>query len=256
MSDENNAGASVAEGGDAGSVAGEGGDAGAVQTPSWMNSAPDAFKRNENFAKFSEASEFYAKADELLKAEGSMLTIPGEDATPEEKDAFAQKMGRPETAEGYEFGKPADWPEGVDYNSDLEAGFREMAFNANLPADQAKGILDWYNKISLEEHNATVAATEKAINELKDKWKGDDFKVNTELAHRAFKQYGGDKEEEFFKSSMVDGVPLGSHPIFLEVFAGIAKTIGDDKTGMGREGNMGEKSEEEKARARFPATKF
>jgi hypothetical protein len=261
MTEENNAGTGGADGGDAGSGAGEGGGAGAVQTPAWMNSAPDAFKQNEHFAKFAEPADFYAKADELMKAEGSNLKIPGEDATPEEKDAFAQKMGRPETAEGYEFAKPAEWPEGVPYNSELEAGFREMAFNAGIPAAQAKGMLDWYNKVSVDEHNAVIEATNKSVDALKDKWTGDDFKVNSEIAMRAMMKFAGEsvgaeEAKTFFETATIDGIAVGSHPIMAQIFKAVGVMTGDDTTSGGRGGAGGERSEEQKAKDRFKNTKW
>ena len=257
MSDDDNAGSGGADGGDAGSGAGDGGGTGA-EFPAWMSSLPDAMKQNEGFKQFGEATEAYTKLDELLKADGEGFKIPGEDATDEEKGAFAQKMGRPETADGYELGKPEGWPAGVAYDENLEAAYRETAFGMGLSGDKAKGLYDWYNKMSLESHAAQAetekVATEKAVNELEDVWKGDDFKVNTELAHRAFKQYAGEEATAFLEETVVNGTALGNHPTFLKLFAEIGKTIGDDTTNPGRGGSGGELSEEDKAKARFPAT--
>ena len=237
---------------------GDNGGGGAGDTPAWMNSMPDAYKANEGFAKFPEAADAYAKFDDLLKAEGDALVIPGEDATDDEKNAFFSKMGRPETADGYEVGKPSDWPEGVPYDEGLEAAYKQKAFELGLSGDKAAAMYGWYNELSLkalsDNDAAEKAAMEKATNELKDQWKGDDFKVNTELAHRAYKQYAGEDGMEFIEKTMIGDIPLGDHPMFLKIFADIAKTISDDQGSGDRGGIEGNLSDEDKAKKRFPKT--
>ena len=238
----------------------EGGGEGAVDIPTWMASMPDAFKENEGFAQFGEAADFYAKSDELLKADGSALHIPGEDATDEEKGAFAQKMGRPEVAEGYDLAKPDNWPEGVAYDENLEAAFRSFAFESGMSGDMATNAYNWYNKLSIDAHTANAeadkVATEKAIDTLKDEWKGDDFKVNSEKAGRAYAQYADDAGMKFLDETVVDGVALGNHPAFLKLFKQISDTTSDDNMNTGRDNGFNESSDETKAKKRFPNTDF
>ncbi len=262
--EDTNTGAAGTEGVDAGGTGGEGG--GSVEFPGWMDSLPDAMKQNESFAQFGEASDAYSKLDEMLKAEGNALTIPGKDASDEDKNAFAMKMGRPETAEGYEIGKPNDWPEGVPYDDALDGQFKEAAFKADLSGDKANALHGWYNNLVLGQHNAEVqvekAAMEKAENELKAAWPGDKYKVNTEMAHRAFKQFGGESEAEqnemmdFVDKTIVDGLILGEHPKFLKLFHRIAGSISDDGANSGMNRGSGELSQEDKDKKRFPNTNF
>lgn len=265
MSEETDTGTTGTEGEDAGGTGGEGGG-GSAETPAWMSSMPDAYKQNESFAKFGEASDAYAKFDELLKAEGDALAIPGEDASDEDKNAFAMKMGRPETAEGYEIGKPQDWPEDVQYDEALDGQFKEAAFQMGLSGEKANALHGWYNGLVLSAHNAEVqnekAAMEKATNELKTTWPGDSYKVNTEMAHRAFVQFSGESEAEqkeahdFINNTIVDGVILGEHPKFLKNYHRVAAAISDDSANSGMNNPSGELTEEQKAAKRFPATTF
>jgi hypothetical protein len=248
--------------------AGDGNDGGGNvgETPAWMNSMPDAYKQNEGFAKFGEAADAYAKFDELLTAEGSNLKIPGEEATDEERNAFYSKMGRPESADKYEVGKPDDWPENVPYDTELEGAFKEQVFAQNISGEAAKNLYDWYNGIMLDAHQSIAKADAEALteatNELKKDWTGDKYKVNTELAHRAFKELAGDGEEaiakamDFIDDTKINGLALGEHPMFLRVFNNIASKIFDDSALSDR--SQGDKvlSEEDKAKARFPKTKF
>jgi hypothetical protein len=238
----------------------EGGGEGTGTTPTWMASMPDAFKTNEGFAQFGEAADAYAKFDELLKADGNALHIPGEDATPEDKEAFALKMGRPEKADGYEIGKPEGWPENIPYDEGLDTNFKEVAFEMGLSADKAANLHKWYNETQLKTHNEIIAAekaaVEKADNDLKDLWKGDEFKVNTEIAHRAFKQFGGEEAAEFLDNTVVNGVALADNPVFRKLFYEVGKAIGDDGANVGQTGLGGELTDEQKAEQRFPNTKF
>jgi len=234
-----------------------------VDQPQWMASLPDAHKQNPNFAQFKEAPLVWDRFDSLLKAEGSMVTIPGEQATDEERAAFYSKLGRPETADKYTFTKPADLPEGVPYSPEVEAAFKAQVHKLGLTDAQAKAQWDWYFGMSKEgfakQQQAEQQANEAAINSLKDEWKGDEFKVNSELAARAFKKFGGEKPEvaKFIEETKVNGLALGNHPIFLRVFAAIGKAIADDSMSAGgRSGGGGELSDEDKAKARFPNTKF
>ena len=256
MSEETNAGLEGAEGGDAGGAGNEGGGV-SPETPSWMNSMPDAYKQNEGFAKFGEAADAYAKFDELLKADGDALKIPGEDATDEERNAFFSKMGRPDAPEGYEIAKPEGWPEGVPYDDNLDSAFMQEAFKLGVPADTAKNLHGWWNNMVMETHKAEQAATEKAVNDLKDKWPGDQFKEKMTLAERAFNKFGNEDTDAFLENTKIDGKPLGSHPMFVSLFAEIASKIGDDDLNTGDGGGRSViLSEEDKAKGRFPNTEF
>ena len=244
-----------------GGASGNAGGSGTVVRPAWLDSAPDAYKNNETFYQFTEPAKFYEKADALIKAEKDMVVVPGEKATDAERVAFYTKLGRPETADKYSITKPADLPEGIEYSADVEAAFKKVAHEKGLSDTTAKEIYGWYWDLVKTGHVQSKftekAATEKAVNTLKDEWKGDAFKVNSELAKRAFAKFGGDTPEviKFRDDTMIDGVRLGDHPTFLKIFAAIGKTISDDSLSAGgRGGAGGEQSDEEKAKARFPAT--
>lgn len=237
------------------------GGSGAVEYPGWMASLPDAHKQNETFAQFKEPAQVWDKFDTLLKAEGKAIVIPDANSTDADRAAFYQRLGRPETADKYSVAKPADLPEGVPYDPAIESVFKQFAFEKGLPDAQAKEIYNWYWGLAKEgqakAQQAEQQANEAAINTLKDEWKGDTFKVNTELAARAFKKFGGDTPEvqKFIEETKVGGLPLGNHPTFLRVFAAIGKAISNDSLALGDRGGSGnELSDEDKAKSRFPKT--
>jgi len=244
-----------------GGTSGDAGGSGTVQQPTWMQSLPDDLKANEVLAQFPTIGDASKALVSYKTSEGKTIAIPGEDATPEQRAAFYTKMGRPETADKYTITKPEGLPEAVPYNPEIEGMFKNMAFEKGIPDSMAKEIYSWYwngVKTGYEKQQQTeAAANETAINALKDQWKGDEFKVNTELAARAFKNFGGDTPEvkKFIEETKVNGLPLGNHPMFLKVFSSIGKAIADDSISAGgRGGSSGELSDEDKAKGRFPNT--
>lgn len=237
------------------------GGSGNDQAPAWLASMPDDLKADKTLAQFPTIGDAGKELVRLKGFEGQAIVIPGEKATDAERAAFYTKLGRPETADKYTIAKPADLPEGVPYNPEIEGVFKQFAFEKGIPDATAKEIFAWYwNGVKTgheKQQQVEVAANEAAINQLKDEWKGDTFKVNTELAARAFKKFGGDKPEvvKFIEETKVNGLPLGNHPMFLRVFAAIGQAIADDSMSAGgRGGGGGELSDEEKAKARFPNT--
>ena len=250
----------------------------------WLAQVPDDLKTNENLTSYATVGDFAkahidtlgkvseldgkvkdydGKVTDLNKRLENALFVPGEQATDAERAAFYGKLGRPETADKYTITKPADLPEGIKYSPDAEAAFKAFAHKSGFSDAQAKSTYDWYYGLVKAGHaqqlKAEKEATDVAVNALKDEWKGDTFKVNTELATRVFKKFGGDKPEalKFIQDTKINGLALGDHPIFLKVFAEIGKAISEDTLNAGgRSGFGGEKSDEEKAKARFPNTTF
>lgn len=236
------------------------GGSGNDSRPQWLDSLPDAHKQNQTFYGFKEPAQAWDKFDSLLKAEGNSVVIPGEKATDEERAAFYQRIGRPETPDKYTINRPADFPEAITYSAESEAAFKQQAHKAGLSDAQAKDLYGWYCGMAKQGYEKfqqdQARATEESVNKLKDEWKGDAFKINTEKAARAFKRFGGENPEvqQFIEGKIVDGVKLGDHPVFLKVFAQIADAISDDTASGRNAGASGEMSDEEKAKARFPNT--
>ena len=237
----------------------EGGANGAENRPQWMASLPDAYKQHEGFAQFKEPSEAWSKFDTLLKAEKSMITIPGKDAKPEEVAAFYTKIGRPETLDGYKITKPADLPEGVPYDPAIEAEFKKFAHAQNLTAAQAESLYGWYYGLVKNGHASEQERLERAQGDALDKLKTDwgaKFDGNKEIAIRAFKTFGNE-ETAALLDKQIDGVKLGDHPAFIKWFHSIGTKIMDDKATFGNDGGAGgdtvEAQERKRAEQMFPS---
>lgn len=113
----------------------------------WWADLPE--DRHELLKQYDSARE---ALDGLLKHEGQKITVPGEDATDEERDAFRKALGVPEAADGYETPELAETPDGLDLDDEVGKAFRAKAHELGLTPEQYQGVIAW----------AVPAATENA----------------------------------------------------------------------------------------------
>jgi len=232
----------------------------------WLSSVPENLRTNEAFKGIEKSSDAWQQFVDMKVNSETALQIPGDDATDEDRSAFMNKLGRPETAEEYTIAKPENLPNDVQYDENVEKVFKGVFHDVGLSDQNANKLWGKYHEMVAQGHEATQKAEKEAydtaVNSLKDEWTGDKFKVNTEVAHRAFSGIFDDEgknaeAKKFIEDTKVNGLPLGNHPMFLKVFQQIGSIIGDDKINQGR-GNGLESgaSDEDKAKKRFPNTKF
>lgn len=244
----------------------QGGSNGGSDDLGWRAALPDDLKNHEYVKGYSKPGDAIRDFVALKQEAGSMLKVPGENATDAERAAFYKAVGRPETAEAYSLKKPDGLPEGLPYSEDSEKVFKAYFHELGLTDKQAVQLWGKYHELSGQgftaQQKAEADASAKALETLQSEWTGDTFKVNTELAHRAFMRTF-DKPEQiaeakaFLETSKVGGVALGDHPMFLRVFAKFGAMISDDQANAGRNSGGGQdNSDEAKAKARFPNTKF
>jgi hypothetical protein len=251
----------------------------------WLSQVSEDLRGHEAFTSYPTISDFakghLEKVSELdgkvKEADGRIadlnarlensITIPGENATDEERKAFYRKVGVPDKIEGYEF--DAD-----NIEQATDKMFRELMLSSDIPKSSAKSVRKAFvdiikqgteaqAKAKADQEALESAAEEKAVNDLKDVWKGDLFKQNTEMASRAWKAvatWAGFSEAEakaFVDETKIGNLPIGNHPFLLRVMHAVATKISDDSMAGGRGGGSGgQKSDEEAAKERFPNTKW
>ncbi len=228
-----------------------------VIKPTWIEQLPQELREDKTFHGFKTLGELAKAHKATLSERENLIKVPGEGASEEEQKAFWAKIGRPDTSDQYELDKP----EIAAYTAEADKAFREVMLKANLSKNSAKIVHQAFIdslRSGVEQQQKAIAdekaALEKSINTLKDEWKGDAFKVNTELAVRAFKKFGGEESTKFLEETKIGDLPLGSHPSFLKLFAAIGKTISDDSMHGDRTGTTNQLSDEDRAKARFPKT--
>jgi hypothetical protein len=116
-------------GGEAGNGGAAGGQQGEAKAPVWHEQLPPELKGNPGLAEYPKVGDL-AKA--LLDLKGKAgVNLPGDKATPEERAAFWEKLGRPKEPDGYSFAKDKE-----------NAEIARMAHTANLTESQAAALFE------------------------------------------------------------------------------------------------------------------
>lgn len=155
---------------------------------------------------------------EMADLKSKALTPPPPDAKPEDWQAFYAKLGRPETADGYEFKLPEGLPPDMPYDSESAKASKAWFHEAGLAPRQAQALHDAYVKHAAEQHAAALAALkgrgETAHGELTKAWgapDSDGYKTNVQHLNRFIDNNGGETLLSEMKSAGVlsqDGVVL------------------------------------------------
>ena len=223
----------------AGGAAG-GGDQGGDQGAGWTAALPDEQKGNEYVKTFEKPGDFVQASLDLkteheglkAKMDGAIFK-PGEDATDDEKSAYRDAMGIPESAEGYEFPKT----EGVEQDPKMMEWAAGVFHEAGVSKDAAAHISQQWDGFmqSMEQAMADadlqaekdgVATAEAA---LKEKW-GADYDQNIKTAERGYQAFEKAVPgfAELLATELPSGIRLGNHPLMTEIHNVIGKAIGDD----------------------------
>ncbi|MCH8476377.1 MAG: hypothetical protein LAT56_00330 [Wenzhouxiangella sp.] len=180
-----------------------------AELPKWMYQLPGELQKHEHLSKYSTIGELAksfvdreAKADRLVE-------IPAEDADEETRQAFLNRLGRPESAEGYELEAPED-RDTVGFTEADENAYREKAHELGLTQEQAKALHDWQMSRTREALEQGSAAQQEMLKEqteaLKKEW-GGKFNENITKAKKAFAQFGGDELAAYLKDTKQDAAP-------------------------------------------------
>jgi hypothetical protein len=157
--------------------------------------------------------------------EDKLLKLVG----PEDAEGMAEiynKLGRPETGDGYDFG---DWSPSED-TVDISGWFKETAHGIGLSQHQAKALFEAYNShvdgLNEQMADQSIADFEKnaanELHELKQQW-GDDYNKNIATAQNAARKFDMDADTlgKIEQSLGTKGT--------MEFFAKIGKGLGEDQ---------------------------
>ena len=140
----------------------------------------------------------------------NVIQRPGENATDEEKAEFTKALlsglGTAEKVEDFDFAKPTDIPEGMDYSEDQVNAYRQWCLDNKIPKDIAKLYLDYHDGMQRDifakgqETAQTVAnerneAWEADCEKLKADWPGVELGKNLRIALNAIKTFNKNNPE-------------------------------------------------------------
>ena len=169
------------------------------------------------------------------KMEGA-IKIPGDNATDEDRAAFAKALGIPEAPDKYERVEP---PKGLDLGEGdrafIDAKLADLHKKGGFTAhpEVAKTFQALYYD-ALNERAAQMAATavvkaQEAERQLQKEW-GADYKMNLGLANEALRSLGGDEAVALLDQQFMDGTTLGAHPAIIKMLANAARATSEDLT--------------------------
>ncbi len=123
------------------------------------------------------------------------IKLPGEDASDEDRAAFAKAMGVPDSAEGYDITLPEEFTEGRD---DYVGSIRDIAHAVGLSPAQAQKLAEYdYNAkveagVAAEENRKTFLQQQaKDTKAALEKEHGDKTAEVVRVANRSLHHFGG-----------------------------------------------------------------
>jgi len=186
--------------------------------PSAVAALGDDFKDSKVFEGIKNPSDLvsaFANTKKMVgqKLEG-VIKKPGEKATDAEKAEYRKsllaELGTPEKPEDYDFARPEKLPEGMQYDENFEAAFRQFFYEIGAPKDMVSAISNKFNEMQIANHNAYLEKQETAFREsaaeLDKDWSGDKAAVNNTAAFKAIMQFGTPELQKMLKDAKISDV--------------------------------------------------
>lgn len=157
--------------------------------------------------------------------ENTLLRMPGEEATEEERASFYSKLGRPETPDGYTVPELPN-REQLGIADDTINGFLHKAHEMGLSDQQAQAMLGWYGEWANEQMQSQTTQHEDAVREgmqaMKREW-GAAFEENLAKAERALQAVGGPELADLLAET-----GLANNPAVVKLFHKVAESMRED----------------------------
>ena len=191
----------------------------------WKASLSDDLKADkslENIKDIESLAKSYVHAQKMVG--GDKIPVPNKFATEDDWKAVYEKLGRPETPDGYKYQLGED----AKINEEALKVFSDQAHQLGLLPSQAEGVVKFYNDMVAQDENSAettaVAAREQAQTDLKKEW-GGAYDHNLTRAASVAKQV---VDADFLNIHLEDGSKLGDHPMMIKAFATLADKMGED----------------------------
>lgn len=157
-----------------------------AETPAWMSQLPEGIRNDadvmKQLSKFQKVGDLAKSYTELETRLGKSIVQPGKDSTPEEVQAFYEKLGKPKDAKSYGIET-----EGAD-------AYKDIAFKYNLTDDQATGLFKELSDLGIGKVKAAQEELNRRATELDTKLHkeyGSEYEAKLRLLQRGVNAYGG-----------------------------------------------------------------
>ena len=181
-------------------------------------------------AQFASPGDAVKTALDLRRKLSTAVQVPGPDADPAQRLEVFNRLGRPETVDGYAVAPPENLPDWVSFDDesvqDAQRSFLESMHGAGATQDMVDAALGWYWNALAESEAARDRSIERDYADaeagLRREW-GREFEANIEHAGRAVAAFGGRD-----LGDALDQFGLSNPPAVIRAFARIGRTMGED----------------------------
>lgn len=201
------------------------------EKPAWMGQLPADLKADEELSKYKTIGELAKSLKELNGKLAGSVKIPTKESKPEEVAAFLTALGRPESAEKYEFEKPM-LPEGVNLDKTREADFRKMAHDLGLTQQQASALFKSEVENALTNRRSALDTLKRKSDEAEAKLKADwgaDYDAKVSKAESVYRKIA--EKESGISGDLKN---LFATPTGKRIFAMLSEKVLDDTTIQGK----------------------
>ena len=208
-----------------------------VASEDWRSAIPEDLQNEPSLADIQDVASLakgYVHAQHMIGSD--KVAIPSREASQEEMDNFYNKLGRPESVDGYE--APKENMPDIPFDNELQTQFFEEAHRIGLNKQQAGALIRWQAEQAQSGMEANTQATQQAMQQAQDNMRqefGKAYDEKMNLAKNAALEFGGED-----LMSLLDKTGLGNEPAVIKAFANIGKAIMNDEIigGGGRQGFM------------------
>ena len=216
-------------------------------TGNWMDSIPEDLRGDSSLADIKDVAGLakgYVHAQKMIGAD--KVVLPAADAPQEDMDAFYNKLGRPEKADGYEV-PTENMPAEIPVDGELIGKFFEEAHRVGLSKSQAAALVRWQTTLQQDQmglyEQQNIEAMQQSESAMRKEF-GNAFEEKLSMAQDVVKKFGGDELVQ-----VLNETGLGNSPEVIRAFANIAKVISNDEVigGGGRQTFMSSPAESKAA---------
>jgi hypothetical protein len=205
---------------------------------SFSEQIPEEYRNEASLTNVKDMNALVKGYVHAQKELGSRVRVPGPDASPEvkaefnkrmeaagyitapdlndpaQKDAIFNKLGRPETPDGYDATIPEEL--GAIVNEGQLKTYRELAHKVGLSKEQAKALLEFDVNRTMEQMENSAGVAKET---LKGEW-GDAFDQRLTLSKDALKHFEAKYPDAV---AAIKNGPAGNNPVVLMMAAELGR---------------------------------
>lgn len=203
-----------------------------VNSSDWRTAIPEEIRDHKSLSHIGDIgalAKSYVHAQQMIGAD--KVVLPSKSATPDEWSEFYQRIGRPETPEGYQL-QLNNIQEGIEPNQEVLDWFKQTAHQAGMTPQQAQHMLDSYNQMTSQTVEMSQQQYESRVAEVETELKreyGEAFDDKLAIANGVLAEFGN---PDIAEVQLADGTLLGDNPEIIRMLASmgsyIRERVGED----------------------------